>query len=567
MLLQTLQDLSALARIRGDDAEVLLLARAAEMVGARGITSDADLGPLLESDALNDGPLRTRLRQMYEAGAWVLRESAIADLPADLRWLFESGALSLEQLSTLHEALDATALADLLSAVRRQTIRDIAGFDPQTEAAIAAALPGLRASVPRIPLGRALAISDPFLALARRVPGVEWAEQAGSLRRGTETVGDIEIVVATREPRALIDACLAHAPSARCLHRSARRLYLLIDGVQVGVRCPNPSRAGAVLVHMTGTHEHVAQLHARATRRGSSLRPEGIATPHGELVCPTEADVYAALDLPWIPAEIRLGEDELRAAETGTLPTLISSADIRGDLHLHTDYSDGRDTVEAMIAAAAALGYEYVAITDHSPHSAASRSLSIDSVARQRDSIAALRARYPSITILQGCEVDILADGRLDFPDRVLEQLDIVLASLHERASQGPEQLLHRYLAAMRHPLVNVITHPMNRLVPHRLGYEINYDRLFAAAIETGTVVEIDGAPVHMDLDGTLARRATTAGAMVTVSSDSHRADALERQMALGIKIARRGWVEARHVLNTRPIAEVRALLAGKRQR
>ncbi len=566
MLLHTLQELIALASIRGDSAEAALLTRAVELVSARNIATDADLGPLLESDTLNDGPLRARLRQMYEAGAWVLRELAIADLPADLRWLFESGAVTLDQLATLHRTLDVTALADLLSAVRRESIRTTVGFDRQIESAVADALPTIRSSVPRIPLGRAMAIAEPFLTLARSQPGVTWAEPAGSLRRGQETVGDIELVVAVLEPDHLFAAILDQLEISRVLHRSARRLYVLTDGVQVGVRCPAPSYAGAVLVHMTGSQEHVGQLHARAVRQGHALRPDGLSGPAGELPCATEEELYTGLDLQWIPAEIRNGEDELRAAETGTLPRLIDRRDIRGDLHLHTDYSDGRDSVEAMVQAAIALGYEYVAITDHSPHSAASRSLSIESVGRQRDEIAGLRERYPDIAILHGCEVDILSDGRLDFPDAVLERLDIVLASLHERASHNAEQLLQRYLGAMRHPLVNVITHPTNRQVPHRLGYDLNYDRLFAAAVETGTVVEIDGAPAHMDLDGTLARRAASAGAMVAVSSDSHRADVLRRQMGLGLKIARRGWIEARHVLNTRPLDQVRSLVAGKRR-
>lgn len=565
MLLQTLQELSALASIRGDEAEQALLTRAAEWLSEHGVASDADLGPVLESDALTDGPLRTRLRQMYEAGAWVLRESAIADLPADLRWLFESGAVTLEQLAILCQTLDATAVLDLLSAIRREAIRALPGFDQQLEAAIAAALPSVRASVPRIPHGRALSLSEPLLALARAHPGVEWAEPGGSLRRGLETVGDIEIVASTHDPLGLIDAFLTHATGSRRLHQSRWRLYLLLDGVQVGLRCARPAHAGAVLIHVTGSHEHVAQLHTRATKLGLTLRPDAVTGPDGEIRCPTEAHVYDVLGLPWIPAEIRTGEDELRAAETGTLPSLITREHVRGDLHLHTEYSDGRDSVEAMVQAAVDLGYEYVAITDHSPRSAASRSLTLESVARQRDEIAALRERHPTIAILHGCEVDILSDGRLDFADRVLEQFDIVLASLHERANQGPEQLLQRYLGAMRHPLVNVITHPTNRLIPHRPGYDLNYDRLFATAVETGTVVEIDGSPAHMDLDGALARRATMAGAMVVVSSDSHRADALLRQMELGLKIARRGWVEARHVLNTRPLAQVRALIASKR--
>jgi DNA polymerase (family 10) len=234
---------------------------------------------------------------------------------------------------------------------------------------------------------------------------------------------------------------------------------------------------------------------------------------------------------------------------------------------MHTEWSDGRDSVATMVEAAAALGYEYIAITDHSPHSAATRNLTADAVARQAEEIAALRERHPGLTLLHGCEVDILADGRLDFRDTILERFDIVLASLHERHGHSPDQLLARYIAAMRHPLVSMITHPTNRLIPYRPAYELDYDRLFEAAVETKTLIEIDGAPAHLDLDGALARRAIAAGAKVAIDSDCHRAEMLNRQMEFGVMTARRGWVEARHVVNTRPWSEVRAFIAAKRHR
>jgi DNA polymerase (family 10) len=232
---------------------------------------------------------------------------------------------------------------------------------------------------------------------------------------------------------------------------------------------------------------------------------------------------------------------------------------------MHSTWSDGHDSIEAMVTACATLGYEYLAITDHSPHSGALRSLVEEDVMTQADEIAALRERFPNLAILHGCEVDIMPDGSLDFSDRVLERFDIVLASLHHPHGQSPDELLRRYVRAMRHPLVTVITHPTNRLLPSRLGYALDYDRVFEAAVDTGTFLEIDGAPGHLDMDGALARRAIAAGVSVTVDSDCHRTEALARQMRLGVAIARRGWVEPRHVLNTRPLEEVRAAIARKR--
>jgi DNA polymerase (family X) len=543
--------------MRGDAREASMLEQGAALVRARGIESDVDLGPLVDPSVPFEGDphLHQRFQHMYDAGAWVLMESAIADLPADLRWLFESGAVTIPQLAAIYQALGATSAADLGAAVEHAAIQSIPGMNETIEAAVAAALPTLRKAIPRVPLGRAVAIVDPILERLRALPGIDWVQPTGSLRRGQDSVGDLEIAAAAVDPVSAIED-MRHLPDVgRVLHRSERRLYLLFDRVQLGLRFPHPAGAGSALLHLTGSVGHVKRLKDLARER------------QVELFAPaaTEEEVYARIGLPFVPPEIRNGDDEIRAAIEGTLPALVSRADIRGDLHMHSSWSDGRDSIEAMINACRALGYDYLAITDHSPRSAALRKLSIEGVKRQAEEIAGLRERYPDISILHGCEVDIMPDGRLDFADRVLQQFDIVLASLHEDAGQAPEALERRYIAAMMHPLVTVITHPTNRLVPHRRGYNLDYDRLFATAVDTDTVVEIDGAPAHLDLDGVLARKAIGAGATVSIDSDSHRAEMLGRQMALGVTTARRGWVEARHVLNARPLADLRALIARKR--
>jgi DNA polymerase (family 10) len=502
---------------------------------------------------------------MYEAGGWVLLESTLADVPADLRWLIESGAITIEQIAALHRALEVTSAADVAAAVSEQTLRKVAGMGEPVEAAVAAALPAIRSAIPRIPLGRAASIADPLLAQLRAEPGVHWAEPGGSLRRGQDMVGDIEIFASLDNPAAVVDGILALPDVSRFLHRSARRVYFLVERVQVGVRFPEPPNAAAALLYHTGSPAHFAALQKYADALGFQLTPSGLHKNGVLHPAAVEDDIYGALGLPTIPAEIREGADEVALASRGTLPALVSRADIRGDLHMHSVWSDGRDSIEVMVSMCRALGYEYMAMTDHSQTSAASRNLTIDGVKRQGEEIEQLRERYADITILHGCEVDIQPDGRLDFPDRVLERFDIVLVSLHERAGHGPEQLMRRYQAAMRHPLVNVITHPTNRIVPTRPGYDLDYDRLFELAVETQTMVEVDGSPSHLDLDGALARRAVAAGAELVIDSDCHRAEMLERQMQLGITTARRGWVEPRHVVNTRPYAEIRAAIARKR--
>jgi DNA polymerase (family 10) len=553
--------------IRGDARAQAIYARAAALVGSRGIASESDLEPLVSRPATDVDPdVLNCLHQLYEAGGWVLVESAVADLPADMRWLYESGAVTLEQLAALHTSLGVTSAADVAAALRDGELRGRSGLGPAVEEAIADALPRLRASAPRIPLGRAIAVAEPLLDRLRSVPGVRWAEPVGSLRRGQDTVGDIELIASVADPIGVVEDLLAEVEDARWLHRGERRVYLLVDRVQVGMRFVQPENAGAALLHLTGSHGHFAALQAHAKSAGYRLSSEGLHAIGGTLrPASSEDEIYAALGLPSIPPEIRNGEDEILAASRRELPPLLTRNDIRGDLHMHSIWSDGRDTIEAMVRTCRRLGYEYIAITDHSPSSASARKLTPDGVGRQADEIAELRERYPEIVILHGCEADILPDGRLDFPDAVLEQFDIVLASLHERAGHDSDQLMNRYVTAMRHPLVSMITHPTNRLVPSRAGYNLDYERLFAVAAETGTFVEIDGAPAHLDLDGTLARRAVAAGATLAVSSDCHRSDLLDRQMRLGVLLARRGWVERRHVVNTQPVSEVLAIIARKR--
>jgi DNA polymerase (family 10) len=425
----------------------------------------------------------------------------------------------------------------------------------------------------RLTLGRALATIDAFFdAIGREAAAPLVA--VGSLRRFEPTVGDLTLLGATDDPALLFDDLLtrlqaAGVDPAEVLERTERTLAVQLHREPVNVITVPVAQAAFALLHDTGSVAHVRQLQARAHAQGYQLTRESLTVRESgaRIQCDTEADIYDALDIPYIPPELRHGDYEFALAHDGWLGDLVTLDDVRGDLHVHTLWSDGRDSSEAVIRAVRKLGYEYVAITDHSESSKATRTLSVERMRQQMAEIQHLRTRFPDIEILQGVEVEILPDGRLDYPDDFLAQLDIVLASLHEPDGQSPEQLLDRYIGAMQNPMVNVITHPANRVPGQSEGYDLDFDALFRVAADTQTAVEIDGAPGHLDLDGHLARRAIAAGATVTIDSDGHFAERLARQMRMGVGTARRGAVPAGQVLNAKPLSEVREFISRKRRR
>jgi DNA polymerase (family X) len=404
----------------------------------------------------------------------------------------------------------------------------------------------------RLMLGRASELCDALVTLAtRHCPELESLVPAGGVRRAEPVLSGLTLVGRAADPSRVTERIGGLPDITEVLHRGGRRVIVLFEGHEVDIRIATADDYGSLLFTATGPAEHVAAVHNRRAPRLSG----------------SEEDVYQHAGLSFVPPELRDCPDALQAAAAGSIPPLIDRGDIRGDLHMHTTYSDGRDTLRAMVAGCIALGYEYVAITDHSEHAGAPRTVNASRLAKQHQDILRLREQIPEIQILHGLEADILEDGRVDADDRTLASLDIVVASLHESCGHDRRQLTRRCIAAIRNPLVSAITHPMNQLVGRRDGYDMDYDAIYAAAAETGTALEIDGAPAHLDLDGPHARAAAAAGVTLVIDSDCHRAAALGRQMLMGIGTARRGWIEARHVLNTRPIAEVRAFLARKRGR
>ena len=414
-------------------------------------------------------------------------------------------------------------------------------------------------------------LASSFIRDLRRAGlGAETLTAVGSFRRFAPAVGHIALLAVVPAPHhqqilqrvarlPLVAGITAEHASSLTVEtsRGAATLHLTV-----------PEQAGAALVWHTGSHAHVAELQTRATRLGLRFADATITGSTGApLPCATEEELYARLELPYIVPELRSGDGEVEAASRGALPRLVADRDIRGDLHTHSTWSDGRDSIADMVSAGRQLGYEYIAITDHSERAWSSRALAAADVDAQREEIDRVRARARGIEVLHGIEVEIMPDGSLDFDDEVLGRFDIVLASLHDPAGQDGARLTERYVRAIRHPLINVITHPTNRTPAQFDGYPLDFDALFAAAAETGTAMEIDGGPGHLDMDGSVARRAAAAGVTIAIDSDCHRLDALARQMQFGVGTARRGWIEPGHVLNTRAAAEVRAFVARKRAR
>lgn len=546
-----LRQLVLLAEIRGSADLIELRAAAAALDRLTPAERGALEGQLRRGDVLGltlPAAIHQQLTAVIFGHTAATLENASA-IPYFPRQLLERGALTTDQALVLVRDCGVATVTDwpLAAADGR-----LARLPDAAIGRIEATAPSLIAAHRPVPLSRALELLEVVIGMLNACgPLVLECSITGEARRFEPLVHTPSIAVSSPDPVRLLE-WLCRAPGVDAvLHRTARRAIIVTQHTEVDVRAAATDEYGSVLFTTTGSVEHVRAVAARRTRAG---------------LCPREEDVYIHAGLPWIPAEIRHGSGEIEAADAGTLPKLVTREDIRGDLHMHSTYSDGQDTIDAMVQAAVLLGYEYIAITDHSERASAGRTVSLDQLARQRQEIERLRERYPSIEILHGLEVDIMPDGRLDFPDAVLEPLDIVLASLHDAARHDGATLTRRCLDAIRHPLVNIISHPSNRLVGRRDPYPLDFAAVYQAAAETGTALEIDGGPSHLDLDGEHARAAIAAGVTVTVDSDCHRARSLLLQMVLGVGTARRGWVEPRHVLNCRPVESVRAFVSAKRR-
>jgi DNA polymerase (family X) len=505
--------------------------------------------------------LEEKLRALDETGDIPAAQKLRAKFPSGLLAVMHLPGFGPKRARLLHEELGVDSLEKLRELAEAGEIRKIRGLGERVEQNLLRVLAEHEdggGPAPRVLLSRALPVAEQIAGALREHPASDRVEIAGSLRRLADSSKDIDIIATASDPVALTST-LAELPLVESVQSSgeAGARVTTHSGMKVDLKVVAPDQFGNVLQHFTGSKAHNVQLREAAVRRGLHVSEYGILDDEtGEtLRCASEAAVYERLGLAWIPPELREGRGELEAAARGTLPQLVTLEDLRGDLHCHTTLSDGNQTLEQMAEAAAARGWEYLAVTDHSASHGFGNHVTPEALEARIAEVAALNERMDGLRVLAGSEVNILPDGSLDYPDELLARLDWVVASVHTSFAMDEAAMTDRMVAAVEHPLVDAIGHPTGRKIETRPPYALDMTQVIAAAARTGTMIEINAAPDRRDMNEIHARAAAQAGVMVLVDSDAHSA----RNFGLlryGIATARRAWLTPAQVANTRPWAE-----------
>jgi len=502
--------------------------------------------------------LAEKIEEYLKTGKMAYHEELRAELPPGLSELMTIPEVGPKTALLLYQRLGIMTVDALEQAARAGKVRELPRMGAKTEQNILAGIERRRQQGARQPLGAVLPHAQAVVEALRRVPGVEALSLAGSIRRMRDTIADIDIVVATRTPDAVMERFVALPQAAQVLSKGSTRSSIILRhaGVQCDVRAVEPNSYGAALQYFTGSKDHNVQLREMAVRRGIRINEYGVfrvrLSPSGgterKIAGRTEEDVYGALRLAWIPPEIREAQGEIDLAQRNALPRLVTVEDIRGDLHMHTTWSDGADTAEVMARAAKARGYEYVCITDHSQSLKFAGGVTIEDLRQHARIVRQLSDRL-GIRVLIGTEADILADGSLDYPDEVLQSLDVVIGSIHSRFKMSPVEMTRRVIRAMENPHLDILGHPTGRLVGDRPPLDLDMEAVVDAARRTETVLEINASPERLDLKDTHVRLARDRGALLEIGTDSHRSEHLA-YIEYGIGTARRGWVEPGRVIN-----------------
>jgi DNA polymerase (family 10) len=505
--------------------------------------------------------LAKKITELVETGRSAYHQEQLAKIPRSLLDLLQLQTVGPQKVRLFYKQANIRSVDELEAAAQAGRLRDLPGMSEKSEENILKAIEVFRRAAGRFRLDTAYETAEILTAWLHDSKAVEEVTPAGSLRRGRETVGDLDLLVTGRDPASIADHFVKFPGIAAILGKGEDKVSVkLKNDMQVDVRLLERSAYGAALQYFTGSKEHNVALRDRAKRYGWKLNEYGLF--HGEklLASRTEEEIYAKLGLPWIPPELREDLGEIEAAEKGELPKLVELGDMRGDLQMHTTASDGHASIEEMAAAAKQLGYQYILITDHSKAVTVANGLSEERAVEHIRHIHAARKNVKGIEIWAGSEADILGDGSLDYSDELLKQFDIVLVSVHSRMTMPAEEMTTRLLRALENPYVRIVGHPTGRQILRRDPFLFDIEKVFAAAKKLGVIMELNGNPERLDLCDRHVKLARDRGMKIIISTDAHDPQHF-KLMRYGVTTARRGWMEKSDVLNTLPSEELLASL------
>ena len=527
--------------------------RAAETIRSLGvdIAALAEAARLREIDGVGEAT-EEKIKQCLDSGTCDYLQKLRERYPATIRELLRVPGLGPKKVAQVYQELDVVSVDDLAKAAQEDKLSGLKGMGKKSQEKILKGIEILRQSAGRVLLDEALETAESLIASLRVLPQVKELQYAGSLRRWRETIGDVDLLVATEDAAPIMEA-FTSAPDVRevLAHGETKSSVLVTGNLQVDLRAVPSASFGAACQYFTGSKDHNVRLRERAGRLGRKINEYGVFDAQDRQVAgETEASVYEAVGLPWIPPELRESRGELEAAEAGTLPELVTLQDLRGDLHLHTNWSDGANTIEEMAQAAASLGYEYLAVTDHSKALAMARGLDEKRLADQLGQVRAANESVPEIRILCGIELDILGEGVLDLDAGILGELDVIVGSVHSRFGLPPAEMTERLVAALASGYVDVLAHPTGRLLGQREAYQFDLEAVLDCAARVGVALEINAYPQRLDLNDVMARAAKEHGAKIAINTDAH-ATYQFGFMKYGVGTARRAWLEPEDVINT----------------
>jgi DNA polymerase (family 10) len=555
------ENLATLLEVKGDTVfKIRAYQRAANTIGQLSFSLEqavADGMDLKKVPGIGKA-ISDKIQEYIGTGQVATYQRTLEELPPGVLSIMTVPGIGPKTAYLIANDLHVSSIEELEQAIESGRLASLPGLGARTADNILRSIRSLRTKDQRTPIGDALAAAEGVVtALREQCPHLTRLYPVGSLRRWEETIGDIDLIGASDHPEEVHRALVALPQVEEVLvHGDKKTSVVVKPGIQIDLRIGDDASFGALLQYFTGSQQHNIRLRDYANRMGLSLNEYGITNLETGQVetFADEASFYARLGLAYIAPELRAGMHELEAAQNSVLPTLVETADLRGDLHLHSEWSDGDDPIEVMVEAALAQGYEYMALTDHSQGLGVANGLSVERLESQIKLLHSLRDRYP-ITVLCGSEVDIRADGRLDYPDELLEQLDVVVASVHSAMGQDEETMTKRLFRAMEHPAVTIIGHLSTRLIGRRDPTRFDLEAVLQAARDTGTALEINASPQRLDLKDTHAFRARELGVPLVISTDSHHHSELSGGR-FGVAVARRAWCEPRHILNTLPLEQ-----------